>query len=173
MEDDYDEEPLNHGTDPAEVLQEAEQQWLYTEEELLHTPSIRDGMSPEEERQLRSKGTNFITQVGIMLKLPQMTLSTASIFFNRFLMRRSLVKKEGYKPLHHYVRPSKLVVDDRSYFGRLSPIKHPRPLYNTAAHHTNYTQQIAATALFLATGRVVTLSKVEVGMFDTGKAHRQ
>jgi protein BUR2 len=89
--------------DPAEVLAEAELQWMYSEEDLLHTPSILDGMSPDEERQLRSKGTNFITQVGIMLKLPQTTLCTASIFFNRFLMRHSLVKKEGYKPLHHYV----------------------------------------------------------------------
>ena len=89
--------------DPAEVLAEAEQQWMYSEEDLLHTPSILDGMPPDEERQLRSKGTNFITQVGIMLKLPQTTLCTASIFFNRFLMRQSLVKKEGHKPLHHYV----------------------------------------------------------------------
>lgn len=89
--------------DPAEVLEEAEQQWMYTEEDLLHTPSILDGMPPDEERQLRSKGTNFITQVGIMLKLPQTTLCTASVFFNRFLMRHSLVKKEGHKPLHHYV----------------------------------------------------------------------
>ena len=89
--------------DPAEVLAEAELQWMYSEEDLLHTPSILDGMTPDEERQLRSKGTNFITQVGIMLKLPQTTLCTASIFFNRFLMRHSLVKKEGHKPLHHYV----------------------------------------------------------------------
>jgi len=61
-------------------------------------------MSPEAEKEIRSKGVNFITQVGIMLKLPQVTLSTAAIFFNRFLMRRSLQPKDGYKPLHHYVR---------------------------------------------------------------------
>ena len=90
--------------DPTDVLAEAERQWIYTEEELLQTPSILDGMKPEEERQMRSKGTNFITQVGIMLKLPQTTLCSASIFFNRFLMRHSLVKKEGQKYLHHYVR---------------------------------------------------------------------
>ena len=106
--------------DPVEVLAEAEQQWMYTEEELLHTPSILDGMSPEEERQLRSKGTNFITQVGIMLKLPQTTLCTASIFFNRFLMRHSLVKKEGHKPLHHYV--SKTPFDPQSQ----GPLYQPR-----------------------------------------------
>lgn len=89
--------------DPEEVLAEAEQQWIFTDDELLRTPSICDGMPVAEERQLRMKGNTFITQVGIMLKLSQTTLTTASIFFNRFLMRRSLVSTEGYKALHHYV----------------------------------------------------------------------
>lgn len=89
---------------PDAVLAEAELQWIFSEDELLRAPSIVDGMSPEAEKEIRSKGVNFITQVGIMLKLPQVTLSTAAIFFNRFLMRRSLQAKEGYKPLHHYVR---------------------------------------------------------------------
>jgi protein BUR2 len=81
-----------------------EQQWIFTEEELLQTPSILAGMSPEEEKQIRYKGVNFILQVGMMLKLPQTTMSTAAVFFNRFLMRNSLKAAPGYKPLHHYVR---------------------------------------------------------------------
>lgn len=89
--------------DPYEVLAESEQQWIFTEEELLRTPSICDGMPLEEERQTRYKGNYFITQVGIMLKLPQTTLSTAAVFFNRYLMRKSLVTKLSYKALHHYV----------------------------------------------------------------------
>lgn len=89
--------------DPLEVIEESEQQWLFTEEELLRSPSICDGMKPEQERTLRSKGVNFITQVGIMLKLSQTTLGTAAVFFNRFLMRRSLVDKDGIKALHQYV----------------------------------------------------------------------
>lgn len=60
-------------------------------------------MPAEEERMLRRKGVNFILQVGMMLKLPQTTLSTAAVFFNRYLMRNSLKAKPGYKPLHHYV----------------------------------------------------------------------
>ena len=91
---------------PRQVLAEQEQQWIFTEDELLHTPSIMDGMAPETEREIRGKGVNFIVQVGAMLKLPQTTLYTAGIFFNRFLMRTSLVdKKDGRKPLHHYVSP--------------------------------------------------------------------
>jgi len=85
------------------VLAEADQQWLFDETELLSTPSIRDGMSVGKEKEMRAKGVNFIRQVGIMLKLPELTLSTASIFFNRFLMRMSLVDRPGVKALHHYV----------------------------------------------------------------------
>ncbi|KAL1301712.1 hypothetical protein AAFC00_005921 [Neodothiora populina] len=87
---------------PTNVLAEADGQWLFTEEELAHTPSIQDGMPPEKEKEVRSKGINFIRQVGIMLKLPELTLSTAAIFFNRFLMRVSLVDRAGVKALHHY-----------------------------------------------------------------------
>lgn len=91
---------------PAVVVAEAEAQWLFTEEELRRTPSVQDGMSHEEERELRTKGINFIMQVGMMLKLPQLTLTTATVFFHRFLMRHSLVNKPDQpKALHHYVRP--------------------------------------------------------------------
>lgn len=88
---------------PPPAVVEAEQQWVFTEDELLQAPSILDGMPAEEERTLRRKGVNFILQVGMMLKLPQTTLSTAAVFFNRYLMRSSLKPRPGYKPLHHYV----------------------------------------------------------------------
>ena len=91
---------------PNPVAEAAEQQWLFTEEELLHTPSIEDGMKPEQEREMRYKGMTFIWQVGAMLKLPQLTLSTAGVFLNRFITRNSLVSKDGFKALHHYVSGS-------------------------------------------------------------------
>ncbi|KAL6711287.1 hypothetical protein ACN47E_005818 [Coniothyrium glycines] len=87
---------------PPPAVAEAEQQWIFTEDELLQAPSILDGMLPEEERTLRRKGVSFILQVGMMLKLPQTTLSTAAVFFNRYLMRMSLKPRAGYKALHHY-----------------------------------------------------------------------
>ncbi|TKA28365.1 hypothetical protein B0A50_03832 [Salinomyces thailandicus] len=88
---------------PNRVLAEAEAQWIFTEAELNNTPSTQDGMSVAEERETRAKGVNFIMQVGIMLKLPQLTLSTAAIFFQRFLMRASLKKSRDTIPkLHHY-----------------------------------------------------------------------
>jgi hypothetical protein len=88
---------------PGVIIAESERQWLYTEDELMNSPSITNGMAPEEERLLRSKGVVFINSVGHMLKVPQTTITTASVFFHRFLMRYSLVSKTS-KPLHHYVR---------------------------------------------------------------------
>lgn len=102
----------NHGTPhprrerprPVPPAVEAEEaQWLFTEEELAMTPSIIDGMTPAEERTLRRKGITFITQVGVMLKLPQTTLSTAAVFLNRYITRNTLKQRPGHKkPLHHY-----------------------------------------------------------------------
>ena len=88
---------------PNRVLAEAEAQWIFSEEELSNTPSIQDGMHPDEEKNLRAKGVDFIVQVGVMLKLPQLTLSTAAVFFQRFHMRASLKKeRNGIPKLHHY-----------------------------------------------------------------------
>ncbi|KAK3050861.1 hypothetical protein LTR09_007939 [Extremus antarcticus] len=88
---------------PNAVLAEAEAQWIFTEAELANTPSIQDGMSVAEEKETRAKGVNFIVQVGVMLKLPQLTLSTAATFFQRFLMRASLKKRRnGIPALHQY-----------------------------------------------------------------------
>lgn len=88
---------------PNRVLAEQEAQWLFTDAELANTPSIQDGMSQAEEKDLRAKGVNFIVQVGILLKLPQLTLSTAAIFFQRFLMRASLKSaRDGIPKLHHF-----------------------------------------------------------------------
>ena len=88
---------------PSELLMVAESQWLFTEAELLLAPSIVDGrLSPEKERENRSKGVNFILQAGIMLKLPQITLATASVFLHRFYMRHSMVEVPGRMPGFHY-----------------------------------------------------------------------
>lgn len=87
---------------PCEVLLLAESQWLFTETELLRTPSVLDGLSPEKECENRSKGVNFILQVGIMLKLPQITLATANVFLHRFYMRHSMVDTPNRPGFHRY-----------------------------------------------------------------------
>lgn len=77
-------------------------QWFFTTDEVLSTPTIIDGVSPAEERLRRAKGINFIYQAGVMLDLPQITLWVAGVFFHRFFMRFSMVQEKG--GIHHYVR---------------------------------------------------------------------
>jgi len=83
------------------MASEESSQWLFTDSELASTPSMLDGLPSAEERGRRAKGVNFIIQAGILLKLPQLTLATASVFFHRFYMRQSMVVERG--GLHHYV----------------------------------------------------------------------
>ena len=86
---------------PSELLLLAESQWIFTEAELSRTPTVIDGVPEQKERENRAKGVNFILQVGIMLKLPQITLSTASVFLHRFYMRHSM-ENIGDRPGFHY-----------------------------------------------------------------------
>ncbi|OJD27924.1 hypothetical protein ACJ73_00670 [Blastomyces percursus] len=84
------------------VLVAAQSQWLFTDAELYRTPSILDGMTIEAEHTSRSKGVNFITQVGILLKLPQLTLCTASVYLHRFFMRYSMKDLPQRPGMHPY-----------------------------------------------------------------------
>ncbi|CAF9922060.1 MAG: hypothetical protein GOMPHAMPRED_002479 [Gomphillus americanus] len=61
------------------------------------------GLTSTQERENRAKGVNFILQVGIMLKLPQITLATASVFLHRFFMRYSMIEDRAAGRAHqHY-----------------------------------------------------------------------
>lgn len=84
------------------MLLATQAQWLFTDEELTRTPSQLDGMKLETEHISRSKGVNFITQVGIMLKLPQLTLATAAVYLHRFFMRFSMVDLPQRPGMHPY-----------------------------------------------------------------------
>ncbi|KAL1958234.1 hypothetical protein VTO42DRAFT_4742 [Malbranchea cinnamomea] len=84
------------------VLIATQSQWIFTDAELHRTPSVLDGMPIEQEHTSRSKGVNFITQVGILLKLPQLTLSTASVYLHRFFMRYSMVDLPQRPGMHPY-----------------------------------------------------------------------
>jgi hypothetical protein len=89
-------------------------QWLFTDAEINCTPSTLDKLPIVEERCRRAKGVNFIIQAGILLKLPQLTLATASVFFHRFYMRASMVPERG--GLHHYVWYTLLLKTSRLTF---------------------------------------------------------
>ncbi|KAI1819581.1 cyclin-like protein [Xylaria intraflava] len=85
---------------PKTPLPTMTNQWFFTQQEILSSPSVLDGLPPTEERLRRAKGVNFIYQAGVLLELPQITLYVAGVFFHRFFMRRSMVEeKQG---IHHY-----------------------------------------------------------------------
>lgn len=86
------------------MASEENSQWLFTDEELIATPSALQGLQTADEQVRRAKGVNFLVQVGICLKLPQLTIATAAVFFHRYFMRLSMYFEKG--GLHHYVCPS-------------------------------------------------------------------
>lgn len=71
-------------------------QWVFTADELRRTPSSQAGHTIERERIERMKGCDFILKVGMKLRLPQTTISTACVFLHRFYMRFTL------REFHHY-----------------------------------------------------------------------
>lgn len=88
---------------PPIYYEETEPQWLFSPHEFASsTPSRVEGISQEAEMLNRRKGINFITQVGISLKLDQITLATAAIYFQRFYMRHPLQVAGSNRGAHHY-----------------------------------------------------------------------
>jgi protein BUR2 len=64
---------------------------------MASTPSIKEGMSPKDEKTNRTKGVNLIDSIGQKLRLHQVTIATAAMFFHRFYMRCTMQR------FHHYV----------------------------------------------------------------------
>ncbi|PWZ19801.1 Cyclin-T1-2 [Zea mays] len=67
--------------------------WYFTREELeKFSPSRKDGITENKESEIRHLYCSFIRDVGIRLKLPQMTLATAVMLCHRFYLHQSLAK---------------------------------------------------------------------------------
>merc|ERR1711871_71 len=64
--------------------------WYFTKEQGNDTPSRRDGISENEEKENRKDTCGFIQEAGMKLKMPQYTIATAIVYFHRFFMRHSL-----------------------------------------------------------------------------------
>jgi cyclin T len=63
--------------------------WYFTKEELENSPSRRDGCSQRAEKELRETTCQHLQEVGKKLKLPQLAIATAIVFFHRFFARES------------------------------------------------------------------------------------
>eukprot|EP00798_Chlamydomonas_sp_ICE-L_P026596 gene26596-18378_t len=68
----------------------------FTKDELENTPSRRDGVDSEKERDFRKTYTRFICSMGKDLKLSQWTLETACVLTHRFYTKRSVTKNDRF-----------------------------------------------------------------------------
>jgi len=63
--------------------------WYFTKEELENSPSRRDGFTQKQEKEMRETTCHHLQEVGKKLKLPQLAIATAIVFFHRFFARQS------------------------------------------------------------------------------------
>lgn len=62
-----------------------------SKEALADSPSRKDGISPDVEREQRIYGCEMIQEAGILLRLPQAVMATGQVLLHRFYCKVSLV----------------------------------------------------------------------------------
>lgn len=65
--------------------------------DISQLPSMREGMTAEEESTKRRKTCRFIEEAGRVLKLPRVAVSTAMVFFHRFYAKHSFQKHDRFE----------------------------------------------------------------------------
>ncbi|CAH8345679.1 unnamed protein product [Eruca vesicaria subsp. sativa] len=71
--------------------------WYFSRKEIeTNSPSRRDGMALKKETTLRKSYCRFLKNLGVRLKVPQITIATAIVFCHRFFLRQSHVKNDRW-----------------------------------------------------------------------------
>lgn len=65
--------------------------------DLSQLPSLKDGMTAEEEATKRRKTCRFIEEAGRVLRLPRVSISTAMVFFHRFFAKHSFQEHDRFE----------------------------------------------------------------------------
>ncbi|XP_044479794.1 cyclin-T1-5-like [Mangifera indica] len=69
--------------------------WYFSREEIEeNSPSRRDGIDWKKETYLRKSYCTFLQDLGMRLKVPQITIATAIIFCHRFFLRQSHARND-------------------------------------------------------------------------------
>ncbi|KAF8397885.1 hypothetical protein HHK36_016810 [Tetracentron sinense] len=69
--------------------------WYFSREEIEdHSPSRKDGIDLKKETHLRKLYCTFLQELGMKLKVPQLTIATAIMFCHRFYLRQSHAKND-------------------------------------------------------------------------------
>ncbi|OQS07611.1 cyclin [Thraustotheca clavata] len=63
--------------------------WVFTEKELLDSPSRRDGMAPAHVELYRIRCCEFIEKLGAIFRLPLLVVASGKVFFHRFFALQS------------------------------------------------------------------------------------
>lgn len=78
-----------------EAPQPHTQKWYFSRKEIeCNTPSRSDGIDYKYEQHLRKMYCNYMQELGIELKVPQVTIATAMMFCHRFYMHQSHAKND-------------------------------------------------------------------------------
>ncbi|KAL5542553.1 hypothetical protein UlMin_010263 [Ulmus minor] len=91
----------HHGTHEGSSYKHSQEKpedggrWYFSRKELKeNSPSRRDGVDLKKEAYLRKSYCTFLQDLGMRLKVPQVTIATAIIFCHRFFLRQSLAKND-------------------------------------------------------------------------------
>ncbi|KAJ1265370.1 hypothetical protein BS78_08G071700 [Paspalum vaginatum] len=69
--------------------------WYFSRKEIEeNSPSRRDGIDLKKESSLRKSYCSFLQDLGMNLKVPQVTIATAMVFCHRFYLRQSHAKND-------------------------------------------------------------------------------
>ncbi|KAG4947598.1 hypothetical protein JHK87_043605 [Glycine soja] len=85
----------HHGTSQVVSQPEDGSRWYFYRKEIEeYSPSKHDGIDLKKETYLRKSYCTFLQDLGMRLKVPQVTIATAIIFCHRFFLRQSHAKND-------------------------------------------------------------------------------
>lgn len=65
--------------------------------DISQLPSLKDGLTAEEEATKRKKTCRFIEEAGRVLRLPRVAISTSMVFFHRFYAKHSFQEHDRFE----------------------------------------------------------------------------
>ncbi|KAG9137361.1 hypothetical protein Leryth_017700 [Lithospermum erythrorhizon] len=94
--------PSHHGVNDGGAYKVAQEScdegggsWYFSRREIEeNSPSRLDGIDLKKETYLRKSYCTFLQDLGMRLKVPQVTIATAIIFCHRFFLRQSHAKND-------------------------------------------------------------------------------
>ncbi|XP_077244409.1 cyclin-T1-3-like isoform X1 [Tasmannia lanceolata] len=87
--------PYSLSHDKLEELDHSSSKWYFCRKEIEeNSPSRRDGIDLKKETYFRKSYCTFLQDLGMRLKVPQVTIATAIIFCHRFFLRQSHAKND-------------------------------------------------------------------------------